>query len=119
MINVGRTASTLRDSHRISTDAILQLKSMDRKTKFGRGCITVKLTSVALMQANAVTSASFEIERTIADSVATASDSETLAVTVGLDLQNSDFLNAIRSVLTKLDVFVRIVDKTSQVRIRN
>jgi hypothetical protein len=52
--------------------------------------------------------------------VATFADSKLVqatAVAVGLDPQNSDFLKALGNVLSKLDVFVRIIDKTSQVRI--
>jgi hypothetical protein len=97
---------------------------MDGKTdQSNRGFISVQLSASTSTQtaADAVNNARGDIERSgIAESVATSAYSKLVqatAVAVGLDPQNSAFLKALGNVLSKLDVFVRIIDKTSQVRI--
>jgi hypothetical protein len=114
----------LRNSHRLYADATLQLKSTDGKMdETSRGLITVQLRTVTLKQtaADAVTDARDHIERSgIADSAAAASDSkpfQAMDAAVGFDPQNSDFLRALGNVLSKLDVFIGIIDKASQVGI--
>jgi hypothetical protein len=112
--------------HILSADAMLQLKAMDGKMdETSRGFITVQFSTAAPTQpaSLAVTNARDDIvRRGLTDSLAADTDSKPMKVmdvAVGLDPMNTGFTMALESILSKLDVFVRIVDKGSQVRIHN
>ena len=119
MINVGINASILHIFHWYPTDVSLQLKAVDNKTdETNKGFITVQLRTVtpARSAADAVTTARDDIERSgIVDSVGVPTDSEPVKVMGTAVGSNSDFQQGLGNVLSKLDIFVRIVDKTSQV----
>jgi hypothetical protein len=97
----------------------LELKSGERKKgdDTRQGFITVRLNTDGHIDAIAISNAHQDIERSEILRSADAADSQPIQVmdTLTVVPQANDFLKALESVISKLDVFVQIIDQTSKV----
>jgi hypothetical protein len=98
----------------------LELRSSDGTSK---GFITVKLSVYEPAQAGAIarSNAREDIERSKISKSAAAAGSGAVQATdaaVGAVQEPGDLEKALESVVSKLDIFVQIMDKTSQVSVR-
>ena len=104
-----------------TADATLKLKHIDDVSNNNDlGTITVRLSTADASKAGAIVigNAQGDIELGGIDHSATVTDSVTYRVLdagVAAGAQQSNFLNSLSSVMSKLDLFVRFVDKAAKV----
>jgi hypothetical protein len=107
--------------YRTPADATLELKSMERKRNDKTmGFITVQLIADNITQTGlmAVSNARQDVDKSDIVKSAGAMNSKPMqAVQVGInaDQSQSNILNGLKAVVSKLNVFVQIVDKSSKV----
>jgi hypothetical protein len=108
---------SLRDSSELSTDTTLQLNAVDGEVDdICRGFITVRLVPHTINQTSAISAldASEDIEL-MQYGVAGHIPAQSIDLGIGFTAKNDDFHKALASVVSKLDLFVHIVDKASMV----
>lgn len=107
----------LHDSSELSTDTTLQLKAVDGgMDDTSRGFITVRLIPYTINQTSAISvlNAHEDIEL-MQYGVADHMPAQSIDLGIGFTVKNDDFHKALASVVSKLDLFVHIVDKASMV----
>jgi hypothetical protein len=102
-------------------DTTLELKAADGKADDkGCGTITLRLRAIERSKAgeNVIKSTRQDIQLSGVDQFSTDNESETaqvLDVALGADIRQSPFMKSLWGIVSKLDVFVQVVDKTSKV----